>query len=65
VIVIVAALAISREAEFRPALVRVLDHADAIALYRGDADERASLDGIFTGLFSVTRALAGGLVRLT
>ena len=31
----------------------------------GEADERASLDRIFAGVFSVTRALAGGLVRLT
>jgi putative ATP-binding cassette transporter len=55
----------SREAEFRVALVRVVEHAQSIALYRGEADERASLEAVLTALLSVTRRLAGGIARLT
>jgi putative ATP-binding cassette transporter len=55
----------SREAEFRVALVRVVEHAQSIALYRGEADERASLDAVLTALLTVTRTLAGGIARLT
>lgn len=55
----------AREAEFRAGLVRIVEHADAIALYRGEAAERLSVDGISNRLFLVTRALAGRLVRLT
>ena len=55
----------SREAEFRAALVRVVQHADAVALYQGEPCEKASLDRTLGELLSVMRALAGGLVRLT
>src|SRR5580704_10934560 len=55
----------AREAEFRVALVRVVEHAESIALYQGEGDERASLDAVLTALLSVTRRLAGGIARLT
>jgi putative ATP-binding cassette transporter len=53
------------EAEFRVALVRVVERAEAIVLYQGEADERASLDQKFDAAQSVTRKIAGGLARLT
>ncbi|MBV8766625.1 MAG: ABC transporter ATP-binding protein/permease [Hyphomicrobiales bacterium] len=55
----------AREAEFRVALVRVVEHAEAISLYRGEEDERASLDTLLASVLSVTRNLAGGVARLT
>ena len=55
----------AREAEFRVALVRVSDHAESVALYQGEADERAALDLILGAVLSVSRKLAGGLARLT
>jgi putative ATP-binding cassette transporter len=55
----------AREAELRFALVRVAEHAESIALYQGESDERASLDTILSAVLSVTRRLAGGLARLT
>ena len=55
----------AREAELRFALVRVAEHAESIALYQGESDERASLDTILSAVLSVTRKLAGGLARLT
>jgi putative ATP-binding cassette transporter len=55
----------AREAEFRVALVRVTEHAEAVALYQGEEDERASLDAIFAKVLKVTRQIAGGLAGLT
>ncbi|MBV9113463.1 MAG: ABC transporter ATP-binding protein/permease [Hyphomicrobiales bacterium] len=55
----------AREAEFRVALVRVVEHAESISLYRGERDERAALDTILASVLSVTRNLAGGVARLT
>jgi putative ATP-binding cassette transporter len=55
----------AREAEFRVALVRVVEHAESIALYQGEGDERASLDIVLASVLSVTRNLAGGVARLT
>ncbi len=55
----------AREAEFRVALVRVVEHAESISLYRGEADERASLDTVLASVLTVTRNLAGGVARLT
>jgi len=55
----------AREAELRVALVRVAEHAESVALYQGEADERASLDIILGAVLSVSRKLAGGLARLT
>jgi putative ATP-binding cassette transporter len=54
-----------REAEFRVALVRVVERAEAIALYQGEKDERASLDFKFDATQSVARKIAGGIARLT
>ncbi len=55
----------AREASFRVALVRVVERAEAIVLYRGEADERASLDSKFNVIQKVARKLAGGVARLT
>jgi vitamin B12/bleomycin/antimicrobial peptide transport system ATP-binding/permease protein len=55
----------AREAELRFALVRVAEHAESVALYQGEADERATLDVILASVLSVSRRLAGGLARLT
>ncbi len=55
----------AREAEFRVALVRVVERAEAIVLYQGESDERASLDVKFDATQSITRKIAGGLARLT
>ncbi|SDR60374.1 putative ATP-binding cassette transporter [Rhizobiales bacterium GAS113] len=55
----------AREAELRFALVRVADHAESVALYQGEADERSVLDNILGAVLSISRRLAGGLARLT
>ncbi|RFB75646.1 ABC transporter ATP-binding protein/permease [Methylovirgula sp. 4M-Z18] len=55
----------AREAAFRTALVRVVERAEAIVLYRGEADERAWLDDKFNAVQIVARKLAGGVARLT
>jgi putative ATP-binding cassette transporter len=40
-----------READFRFGLVRVREHAESIALYRGEAEERAQVQRRFAALF--------------
>jgi len=55
----------AREADFRIALVHVAEHAQPVALYQGEEDERASLDVIFGGVLKVTRQIAGWLAGLT
>ncbi len=55
----------AREAELRYSLVRVTEHAESVALYQGEADERSSLEQILDAVLSVSRRLAGGLARLT
>ncbi|MFI5014331.1 MAG: ABC transporter ATP-binding protein/permease [Hyphomicrobiales bacterium] len=55
----------AQEAEFRFSLVRVSEHGEAIALYRGEKGERASLDTVLDPLLLTMRRLAGGLARLT
>lgn len=40
-----------READFRFGLVRLREHAESIALYRGEAEERAQVQGRFAALF--------------
>jgi putative ATP-binding cassette transporter len=55
----------SREADLRFALVRVAEHAESVALYQGEADERTSLDLILSAVLLVSRKLASGLARLT
>jgi vitamin B12/bleomycin/antimicrobial peptide transport system ATP-binding/permease protein len=55
----------SREADLRFALVRVNEHADAIALYGGETDERQHLGPILDHVLAVMRRLVSGVTRLT
>jgi putative ATP-binding cassette transporter len=55
----------AREADFRFALVRLNDHADAIALHAGEGDERRALDGTVDRVIAIMRELARGIARLT
>jgi putative ATP-binding cassette transporter len=55
----------AREAELRFALVRVNEHADGVALYGGEADEKEHLGHDLDGVLAVMRRLVTGLTRLT
>ena len=55
----------AREAEFRFALVRVNENAEAIGSYRGEREERRVLNARFEGVRSAMRALSSSLARLT
>jgi putative ATP-binding cassette transporter len=55
----------SKEAEFRFLLVRVNDAAEAIAIHRGEGDERLALRQVAQDAFTVMLEIAGGLARLT
>jgi vitamin B12/bleomycin/antimicrobial peptide transport system ATP-binding/permease protein len=55
----------AREADFRFALVRVHESAEAIALHRGERDEREILNGSVTGVVHIGREIARGVARLT
>ena len=55
----------AREADLRFALVRVNEHADGIALYGGEADERRLLDEPVERVVTIMARLAGALARLT
>jgi len=55
----------SQEAELRFALVRDSEHAEGIALYGGEGDERRLLESIFSRLIDTMRRLAYRLTRLT
>jgi vitamin B12/bleomycin/antimicrobial peptide transport system ATP-binding/permease protein len=55
----------AREADLRFALVRVNEHADGVALYGGEADEKEHLQQEFGGVLAVMRRLVTGLTRLT
>jgi putative ATP-binding cassette transporter len=55
----------AREAELRFALVRVNEHAEAIALHGSEAQERQMLDRTVDHVATVMRELANGLARLT
>jgi vitamin B12/bleomycin/antimicrobial peptide transport system ATP-binding/permease protein len=55
----------SYEADLRFALVRDSEHAEGIALYGGEPDERRLLEGIVDRLIGIMRQLANGLARLT
>jgi vitamin B12/bleomycin/antimicrobial peptide transport system ATP-binding/permease protein len=55
----------AREAELRFAVVRIHDSAEAIALHRGEADERRSMDTSLGRVIGLSRELANGLARLT
>lgn len=54
-----------QEAELRFALVRDSEHAEGIALYGGEADERRLIEGIFRRLIDTMRGLAYRLTKLT
>jgi vitamin B12/bleomycin/antimicrobial peptide transport system ATP-binding/permease protein len=55
----------AREADLRFALVRVNEHADGIALYGGEDDERRLLDEPVARVVTIMARLAGALARLT
>ena len=55
----------AREAALRFGLMRANEHAEAIALHGGEADERRSLDGSVEALVDIMRDLTGRLARLT
>jgi putative ATP-binding cassette transporter len=55
----------AREADLRFALVRVNEHADGIALYGGEDDERRLLDEPVQRVVTIMARLAGALARLT
>lgn len=55
----------AREAELRSALMRVGESAQAIALYRGEQDERRALGPLLGDVVASSRKLAIGLARLT
>eukprot|EP00871_Galdieria_phlegrea_P005845 jgi/Galph1/748/GphlegSOOS_G5473.1 len=50
-------LQLSKEADFRVSLVRIREHAETIAFYRGEERERASLLALF-------KATLGNMIRL-
>lgn len=54
----------AREGDFRYNLVRVRDSAEGIALARGEADERRSLDQVIDRLVGAWRQLVGLQTRL-
>ena len=54
-----------READLRFALVQASEHADGIALYGGEADEKRHLDHEVDRVLAVMRRLVTGLTRLT
>ncbi len=55
----------AREARLRSALARINDHAEGIALNRGEADERRALDRPVDDVIEIMRRLASRLARLT
>ncbi|MEO1016542.1 MAG: ABC transporter ATP-binding protein/permease [Pseudomonadota bacterium] len=55
----------SREADLRFAMVRVNENAEAIAFFRGETQERNTLNRPVDRVVDITRQLAGSLARLT
>jgi putative ATP-binding cassette transporter len=55
----------AREADLRFALVRVNEHADGVAVYGGEADEKQHLGRELDSVLAVMRRLVTGLTRLT
>ena len=55
----------AREADFRFAVVRIHESAEAIALHGGETDERRAMHGSMGRVISLGRQLANGLARLT
>ena len=53
------------EAHFRHDLVRVREYSESIALYKGEAVERQSLNGRFTSVLQVTLKMIWAQKRLT
>jgi putative ATP-binding cassette transporter len=54
-----------READLRFALVRVNEHADGIALYGGEEDEKQHVRHNLDAVIAIMRSLVSGLTRLT
>jgi vitamin B12/bleomycin/antimicrobial peptide transport system ATP-binding/permease protein len=55
----------AREADLRFALVRVNEHADGVALYNGETDEKQHLGRELDHVLAVMRQLVTGVTRLT
>jgi putative ATP-binding cassette transporter len=55
----------AREAEFRFALVRVLENGESIALHKGEGDERQHLERELGGVIDAMRKLSNSLAHLT
>jgi vitamin B12/bleomycin/antimicrobial peptide transport system ATP-binding/permease protein len=55
----------AREADFRFSLVRVNERSEAIALYRGETDEKDFLNREFGQVLWIMRRLVSGITRLT
>ena len=55
----------AREAELRFAMVRVSERAEAIALYRGEGDERNFINATLNNVLLAVRKLVFALARLT
>jgi vitamin B12/bleomycin/antimicrobial peptide transport system ATP-binding/permease protein len=55
----------AREADFRFLLVRVNDAAEAIAIHRGEQDERRGLEQVAGSAFAIMLQIANALARLT
>ena len=55
----------AREAELRVALVHTAAHCEGIAVYRGEREERARLNGEFDRLLAVLKKLVAATTRLT
>lgn len=55
----------AREADFRFDLVRVSEGAEAIAMYGGEAAERARLGTSFGAVYAILRQSVGAMTRLT
>ncbi len=54
-----------KEAEFRFGLVRISESAEAVALYRGEGDERRYIDTVFDGVLLAMRRVVFAVARLT
>ncbi len=55
----------AREADLRFELVRVSEAAEAVAMYDGEAAERARLAATFDTVYAVLRRIVGAMTRLT
>ncbi len=55
----------AKEADFRFALVRMSESAEAVALYGGERDERRYIDATFGGVLAAMRRVVFAVARLT